>query len=604
MASNFNGNGNGNGYHRFNGNGNGNGQPSTQTEPSDLPPHNLEAERGVLGSMLLDNNQISLVLEVLSDPGEFFRHAHSLIFAAILELHSQNKPADGITLANHLELKGEFEAAGGDEYVQEIIEGTPHAGNAVYYAQIVQGKATARHLSESAQEMLRRIQSNTHTPEELVSYATSRFDRLADLEDEDEAFDFAEWPDEPDPIVYHGLAGQIIGMLAPHTEAGLMAIHAQVIAGFGNMIGPMPYWQVEATKHRGTLNVCIVGDTAKSRKGTSWDIARFLLEQCDPVWAKDCITNGLSSGEGMIEKVRDPTVKRERTSDGRYEEREIEPGSDEKRVLWVETEFGRVLKTQGRDGNILNSVIRQAWDGHPLSLATKNNPRRATGHHISIITHITQEEVNAELKTLDMANGFANRFLMICSRRSKLLPDGGRIREVDFRDVIEAIRRARDFALFEFADGEPIERDRDAQALWRSEYPALSAGVPGLLGAITSRSEAYVMRLAMLYALLDRDKFIREEHLRAGLAFWKYCAQSAEFIFGSALGDPVSKKILKALRAAGEAGLTTNYIGQKVLSANVSAKVYMAKLEALMKNNQVYRQKPPGRRQKTTWRAR
>jgi hypothetical protein len=184
------------------------------------------------------------------------------------------------------------------------------------------------------------------------------------------------------------------------------------------------------------------------------------------------------------------------------------------------------------------------------------------------------------------------------------LPDGGRIREIDFREIAAAIRAAIDFALFEFNDGEPIERDRDAQALWQSLYPALSIPQSGLLGAITNRSESHVMRMAMIYALLDRDKFIREHHLRAGLALWKYCAQSAEFIFGAPLGDPLAKKLLKALRAAGEIGLTTTQIRRKVVSGNVSAKVYMAKLAALVKTNQVYAQKDPGSRQKTVWRAR
>jgi hypothetical protein len=599
-------NGNGNGYHRFNpnGNGNGNGHPIIQADPSELPPHNLEAERGVLGSMLLDNDQIPLVLEVLSDPGEFFRHAHSLIFMAIAELYSENKPADGVTLANHLELKGEFEAAGGDEYLREIIEGTPHAGNAVYYAQIVRQKATTRHLSESAQEVMRRIRTNTHSADELVSFASSRIDRLADVEDEDEGIDFASWPDEPDPIVRQGLVGQILAMLAPHTEADPNAIRLTLLASIGNMIGRSPHLRVEAARHGTNINTCLVGVSGRSRKGTSWNNVRWLLEQSDSNWAKHCIKSGLVSGEGMIFPVRDPTVKRERVAEGRYEERETDPGSDEKRVLWIESEFGKTLTVQAREGSSLNGVIRQAWDGDPLCSATKNSPQTATGHHISIVAHSTPEELNAKLSNLDAANGFANRFLWVCARRSQVLPDGGRIREVDFREVVDGIRKVKDFALFEFSDGEPVERDRDAQALWRSVYPALSSGTPGLLGMITNRAEAYVMRLALIYALLDRDKFIREQHLRAGLANWKYCVQSAEFIFGSALGDRQAEKLLKALRAAGERGLSTTEIRRKVFGSRVSARVYLEKLARLVKNNQAFPTKAPGMRQKTIWRAR
>ena len=81
----------------------------------------------------------------------------------------------------------------------------------------------------------------------------------------------------------------------------------------------------------------------------------------------------------------------------------------------------------------------------------------------------------------------------------------------------------------------------------------LSAGKPGLLGAATSRAESQVMRLAMLYALLDRSPVIGSDHLLAGLAVWTYAEQSARYIFGSALGDPVADEILNHLRSTPKA---------------------------------------------------
>jgi hypothetical protein len=95
-----------------------------------------------------------------------------------------------------------------------------------------------------------------------------------------------------------------------------------------------------------------------------------------------------------------------------------------------------------------------------------------------------------------------------------------------------------------------ICRDDAARALWIREYARLSEGVPGLLGAMTARAEAQVMRLATIYALLDCSGIIGENHLRAALAAWKYAENSARFIFGSALGDPLADEILRALRGA------------------------------------------------------
>lgn len=87
----------------------------------------------------------------------------------------------------------------------------------------------------------------------------------------------------------------------------------------------------------------------------------------------------------------------------------------------------------------------------------------------------------------------------------------------------------------------------------------MSEGRPGLLGAVTSRAEAQVMRIACIYALLDHSKEIRRVHLEAALALWNYCDASCRFVFGDSLGDPVADELLKALRAAPE-GMTRTQI--------------------------------------------
>jgi hypothetical protein len=91
--------------------------------------------------------------------------------------------------------------------------------------------------------------------------------------------------------------------------------------------------------------------------------------------------------------------------------------------------------------------------------------------------------------------------------------------------------------------------DGQARAIWWAVYPALSEGLPGLLGAVISRAEAQVMRLALLYALLDESDAIKVEHLNAALAVWEYAQASARYIFGSAVGDPIADDILRSLRA-------------------------------------------------------
>ena len=96
-----------------------------------------------------------------------------------------------------------------------------------------------------------------------------------------------------------------------------------------------------------------------------------------------------------------------------------------------------------------------------------------------------------------------------------------------------------------------IQRDEEAKSVWATAYGVLTGGKPGLLGSVTSRAGAQVVRLSLLFALLDSSPVIRAEHLTAGLAVWEYCEASAQCAFGSKLGDPTADTILAALRSSG-----------------------------------------------------
>jgi hypothetical protein len=100
-----------------------------------------------------------------------------------------------------------------------------------------------------------------------------------------------------------------------------------------------------------------------------------------------------------------------------------------------------------------------------------------------------------------------------------------------------------------------VRMDDHARALWWQAYPRLSAARPGLWGAATARAEAHVVRLAVLYALLEKKARITTTHLRAALALWDYAARSALYVFGDSIGDPMADDIRRAL-AEHPGGLT------------------------------------------------
>lgn len=377
---------------------------------------------------------------------------------------------------------------------------------------------------------------------------------------------------------YYGLPGYIVRTIEPHTEADNAALLIQLLAGFGSLIGKTAYFKVGADFHFTKIFAVLVGATATGRKGTSWSEIERLLVRVDESF-KNAIQNGLSSGEGLIYHVRDPqTASKPVKSKGGaiecYQDEILDEGAKEKRAFVIEPEFARVLKVMTRDGNTLSSVIRQSWDTDRLSVMTKN-PIKATEAHIVIIGHITETELIRNLQETETANGFANRFKWLVVKRSKYLPDGGNLSESDLNEAVNRLHHAAGFA----RNTKELKRDADASALWRKIYRPLSDGFGGLLGSVTSRATAQVMRLACLYALLDEADVIRLEHLQAALALWQYCEDSSKYIFGMSAGDKLADDICKAIETRPD-GLAKTDI-HVITGRNRSAREIDAALELL-----------------------
>jgi Bifunctional DNA primase/polymerase, N-terminal/Protein of unknown function (DUF3987)/Primase C terminal 1 (PriCT-1) len=371
----------------------------------------------------------------------------------------------------------------------------------------------------------------------------------------------APWPETPKEEAFHGLAGEIVRVIEPHSEADPVALLVQLLVAFGSAAGRRAHFRVEADRHHANLFAVLIGQTSKGRKGTSLGQARSLLQQVDDEWNGNCVQSGLSSGEGLIFAVRDGVCRPARPSkrgtipnnDGNITL--ADAGVEDKRLLVVEPEFAQCLKVMSREGNILSTVIRQAWDSGDLRTLTKNSPTKATGAHISLIGHVTADELRRYLSETEQANGFGNRFLWVCSRRSKFLPDGGQVPEVELAPLVTRLSSALDFA----HGPREMKRSDQAKELWHSIYETLSEGKTGLLGALCGRGEAQVMRLSMIYALLDRSGTIKRKHLQAALALWNYVEESVRYTFGDPVGDATADTILAALRVR-PAGLSRTNI--------------------------------------------
>jgi hypothetical protein len=357
-----------------------------------------------------------------------------------------------------------------------------------------------------------------------------RLGRFGRNREEDEA----PWP-TLDPAALHGLAGDAVRLLEPHTEADPAGLLVCLLAAFGNAVGPGPHAIADAAAHPARLNAVLVGETARSRKGTAQANVDQVMALADPGWFANHLPGGLGSGEGLIATVSDAN----------------EETAPDKRVLVIEPEFARVLAVAGREGNTLSAILRQAWDSGSLRVVTRKNPLAASGAHISVVAHITIDELVRRLTDTEMANGFANRFLFVLVRRSKLLPRGGNLDPAALDhlavQVAAAIKRAQGIRL--------LHRSPAAEDLWDRAYRSFADAPAGLAATVTARPEAQTLRLSVAYALLDGSEVIQLDHLKAALAVWRYCEQSAAHVFGDALGDEVADRLLEAVRATGEQGL-------------------------------------------------
>lgn len=370
-----------------------------------------------------------------------------------------------------------------------------------------------------------------------------------------------------DPAALHGPVGAYLRALDGHSEADPCAVLVQLLAAFGNMIGRGPHFYVEGSRHALNLFVAVVGKTSRARKGTSLGRVLEVANLIDEPWSENNIMHGgLSSGQGLIHRVRDP-------SEAQNSKEKDDPGVMDKRLFVVEEELSKLFRIRKQDTSTIMEVLRTAWDGRTLTIATRNKPLVATNPHITVIGHTTRHELLSVLDGMDMANGVVNRFLWVFAERSRFLPMGG----TDFRPNANQFRAAAEIA----KKAGNILMTEACQEKWESIYAHLERDRDGgVIDEATGRSSPQVRRLACLYTLLDGCARTDVVHLDAALAVWDYCENTAKHLFECRVINPVAAKILVMLRKAGPSGLPRNEI-RRGLSGHVEAPMVQAALNEL-----------------------
>jgi hypothetical protein len=388
-----------------------------------------------------------------------------------------------------------------------------------------------------------------------------------------------------DEAAFYGPFGRIVKAIAPLTEADSAAVLIQLLVGWGNLIGRCAYYSVGVDHHFTNLFCCVVGRTAKARKGLGLGVAGWVLKQLDQAWFEQNIWSGLSSGEGLIWRVRDPIVKSravtgKKAYPGQREYYVDDEGIKDKRLLVAETEFGSAFTVMGRSGNNLSHVIRDAFDSkRRLGQMVKNSPGVATEAHISIIGHITAFELRTLMKECEQWNGFGNRFYWVCAKRAGVYSEPSDLEEAGIGAELALLADATKWA----KEVEQMDREEEAKALWDVIYRDFAEDDgEGVVAATIDRGDVFMLRFQQLFALADHALSIRSEHVRAAQALWKYGEDSARYLFGDRLGNPKAEKIFDALRQS-SGGLTRAEINKGLFKGNLKAEVIEQALELLKK---------------------
>jgi hypothetical protein len=385
----------------------------------------------------------------------------------------------------------------------------------------------------------------------------------------------------------YGLAGKVAELATTDSEADPMAVYLSFLTGAAALIGNSSFIRIGETKHYPRIFTALVGNSSRARKGTSLKPVERIIRKGEEVYLSynqdssklNFADGGLSSAEGLIYAVRDESEETDKKGEPLWQ------AVEDKRILVVEEELANVLKMSQRDGNTLSPLLRKAWDGGNLAPMTKSNQLKATGAHINLLSHITHFELKMMLSQSDMYNGLVNRFLWICARRPKKVPFP---QPMDDSKVLQLATQLAD-VMQKAQSEQEITLDKDAITLWERVYPDISVDDTDLKAVLTARSEAYVMRLSLLFCLLDGQQVITPTHINAGIDVIKYSNQSVAYIFTTPCNEVEgdAKKLLTAIPAE---GLTQTQVS-KVFSGHKKRLELSALLDELQRMGKIKQEK-------------
>jgi hypothetical protein len=348
--------------------------------------------------------------------------------------------------------------------------------------------------------------------------------------------------ERPEPLDPHamplptGLA-LLLDHFKPLTDAPWSSLLLASTVTMSALAGPAPTLKWRG-RHRAALFGALVGHSGYGRKGATMRVVDQAFGQVDPM-LDEITMSGVASGEVLVDILNASKANSLGTA------------------LIAEHEIAGLLTIASREGSILSTILRKAWDGDKVeSRSRAKGTSSAFGYNVAFLGGVTPVELAARLDSNQIANGWANRFLWFHSEKR----EGGFNSAADDTLSTVAIDYLRDCITFARALSGPsvLIAPRFSMHLAPGAHARLDAlaesldVIPvGAIGSLRQRMPAHIVRLAMVAALLDQSAEVGLDHVAFGEAMAAYAVASMRAVFGTRVDDEVAQMILGLLQTHG-----------------------------------------------------
>lgn len=382
----------------------------------------------------------------------------------------------------------------------------------------------------------------------------------------------------PNAGCFYGIAGEFAKEACQQSEADPIGVLMHFLTWVGAYFGGNAILRLGDVEAPPRL-FSVTASSSGGGKGTAAAPVRKLMLEYVNIKLKQIGLNPalyrdgpMSSGEGLAWAVRDPADTED--DDGNPTDK----GVTDKRLMILEEEFAAVLQVARREGNTVSAAIRRFWDSGSFSPLTKNNRVTVTDAHVCFVGHITYEELVKRLEQSEYSSALASRILWTCVRRPKIVPIPKSIPIARMLQYSDQLAEAIEFA----SETTDLSLTEDALTIWQD----LAISLAREDAPMSERARVQVLRIACIFALLEKKGQVDPQHLEAATHIWKYCVCSITYIFETE-EDEAARKIVAALRKHG--ALTTTQIRIGVFQQNISSAEMNTALKALEAKGRVQR---------------